>query len=492
MCIRDRIIPTGTAPERPLLQIALALDTSGSMAGDRLFFAKIAAENFVRWLTRRDQFALVTYDSDARVEIPLQYLTDKESVVERLQAIGLGGSTNLSSGYLEAVKQLLPAKLANAISRVILLTDGHANSGITDKAQLAKLAERYHGEGISLSCVGCGTGFDGELLKGMAAAGMGNFHFIERAEEAPEIFFQEFGEVAGLVGQNATCRLQFSQDHWVEEAFAELNPLGENAYSLRIGNMAVERPIPIPMVLRLSPDPQPVQMVLEYFDLAKMDFVREEFQLDIAAALREKDDTVEVEICIGRAQRLLAQARLALEGKNIEKALTHTQAAINLLEEHRPLSPGRIDPELAHLRRFHSYLEQNNKQAAKLMGSRRAMTNVSFKSGIPVVVKSLAPGTAIDLMSIRELQKELQEILESQGQHCLIWDISNASYLDSAGIGFFIQFQRRWYARLCPLLIVAKDGPLRETLRIARVDNFIPIFPSVEEARNWIARQSGS
>jgi len=111
-------------------------------------------------------------------------------------------------GFQEADKNFDPSTVSEAASghrirrnnRVILLTDGIANRGITDPDQIAREALAYNERGIYLSTIGLGLDFNDELLSQLARQGKGAYHFIDSAEEMDKVFRRE---VAGLVEKAA-------------------------------------------------------------------------------------------------------------------------------------------------------------------------------------------------------------------------------------------------------------------------------------------------
>lgn len=187
---------------RPPVRLAVVLDRSGSMHGKKLAVAKRCAGWLVSRLGGDDEVALVDYDDEVRLLAPLSSIQADglETAIRRIHA---GGSTNLSGGWLKGLEQL-----RGRGGKVLLLTDGLANVGITDHGSLVSLAGSAFREGIGTSTIGLGADYDEELLTAMADAGGGNYHFAETPDAAPGIFARELEGLTTVVAQNVSLEIR--------------------------------------------------------------------------------------------------------------------------------------------------------------------------------------------------------------------------------------------------------------------------------------------
>ncbi|MEM7679012.1 MAG: VWA domain-containing protein, partial [Myxococcota bacterium] len=129
--------PTGP---RPHTAVALVVDRSGSMAGEKIRQARRAAKMLVSRLDDEDQVAIVTYSSDFAVDLPLTTVRGRRNRVNRvIDEILDGGGTNLSGG-LQAGLRTLGRAAPMMARRLILLSDGNANQGITDPTTIGDIA----------------------------------------------------------------------------------------------------------------------------------------------------------------------------------------------------------------------------------------------------------------------------------------------------------------------------------------------------------------
>lgn len=183
--------PSAPAPDRLPLNLAAVVDRSGSMHGPKLEYTKQALLFLVNQVAPADTLAVVTYDDHVETLLPSQRITHKDPVKEKLARIESGGSTNLSGGLATGMQQITPLAGAGRVSRVLLMTDGLANVGVTDPETLVGWVRTWRERGLALSALGVGDDFNEDLLVAMAEAGGGNFHYIANPDEIPAIFARE-------------------------------------------------------------------------------------------------------------------------------------------------------------------------------------------------------------------------------------------------------------------------------------------------------------
>lgn len=193
------------ADERAPLHVALVLDRSGSMAGEKLEATKACAAHLVCRLRPDDELAVVAFDDQVTLVAPLAGV-DPDRLSAAIDGIWAGGSTNLSGGWLKGLEELGRAT-GDGPRAVVLLTDGQANVGVVEPARLVAMTSGARGTGAFTSTIGFGDGFDEDLLSDMADAGGGNAHFAAGPEDAPAIFAEEFDGLASTVAQNVSVEV---------------------------------------------------------------------------------------------------------------------------------------------------------------------------------------------------------------------------------------------------------------------------------------------
>ena len=200
------------APEAPddgaraPLSLSLVLDRSGSMAGEKLEVAKRCARWLVSQLRPEDEIAIVDYDEHVRLLAP-RAPVEAPALQAALDRIWPGGTTNLSGGWLKGLEQLRGCAAERA-RKILLLTDGLANVGVTDPEALVALTRTAAKRAIGTTTIGLGDDFDEDLLTAMADAGGGNAHYAPTADAAPAIFAAEADGLATLVAQNVSVEIR--------------------------------------------------------------------------------------------------------------------------------------------------------------------------------------------------------------------------------------------------------------------------------------------
>ncbi len=209
--VRALLRINGEAPDagdRPPLNLAVVLDRSGSMAGlGKLERAKEAASLLVRRLADDDLVSIIAYDDEVRTHAARVPGARRQELLARVADLDTGGSTNLSGGWLRG-RELVAADLTDGgVNRVLLLTDGLANVGITDPGQLRDLVASAAAKGVSTTTIGFGVDYDERLLRSLAEAGGGSTYYIELPDQAPAVFEAEIEGLMALAAQNVTVTL---------------------------------------------------------------------------------------------------------------------------------------------------------------------------------------------------------------------------------------------------------------------------------------------
>ncbi len=194
--------------KRRPLNLSIVIDRSGSMAGQPLKQAINAARLLVEQLTAEDIVSIVIYDDDVETLFEPQRVKNKDIIYTVLSKIKAGGCTNLSGGWLKGCEHVQTYQALDKINRVLLLTDGQANVGITDSKVLINTAQqKAQNANISTTTLGFGSHFNEDLLIGMARNAHGNFYFIQTPEDLIDVFRIELESISSLVAQDLVVTL---------------------------------------------------------------------------------------------------------------------------------------------------------------------------------------------------------------------------------------------------------------------------------------------
>lgn len=198
--------------ERKPTDMILVLDRSGSMAADnRLPYAKAAILSLMDRLREGDRIALIGFDNHASVYLPLTNIQGSKNNYMKsiVNSIGTGGSTNIYDGLLKA-HNMIPENDASRTRRVILLSDGEANQGITNPNQLAQYVKQFGERNAVVSTIGMGIGFNESLMSLLADYGSGNYSYLENLATLDEILAKDLEHARAQYAANSRLILELA------------------------------------------------------------------------------------------------------------------------------------------------------------------------------------------------------------------------------------------------------------------------------------------
>jgi Ca-activated chloride channel family protein len=193
--------------QRPPLNVALVLDQSSSMRGDKIARAKEAAIMAVSKLSANDVVSIVTYDTTVRVLVPATKVTDKSRLYDAIQSIQANGSTALFAGTSIGADQVTRYLSRERVNRVVLLSDGMANVGPDSPKELGDLGRALAKKGMSVSTIGLGLGYNEDLMTQLANYSDGNHDFVKNSADLARVFDREFGDAMSVVAQDVKIEI---------------------------------------------------------------------------------------------------------------------------------------------------------------------------------------------------------------------------------------------------------------------------------------------
>ena len=190
--------------DRAPVNMAIVLDRSGSMAGEKLARAREAAIKAIGLLQSGDIVAVVTYDSVVNVVVPATRVSDKQSIYAAIRRIRDGGRTALFAGVSKGASEVRKFLDKTRVNRVILLSDGLANIGPSTPSELGQLGASLGKEGISVTTIGLGLGYNEDLMTQLAGMSDGHHAFVQNSADLNRIFAAEFNTALTVVANQLT------------------------------------------------------------------------------------------------------------------------------------------------------------------------------------------------------------------------------------------------------------------------------------------------
>lgn len=224
---------------RPALNVALCLDTSGSMEGKAIDDARKAALSFLAGIKPGDGFSLVTFDSSAHVVVPPTHMTDATDLAPiraAINAIKAQGTTAMEAGLTTAISEVQSLFDPTRVNRVVLVTDGVPN----DATRLRALAQRAQASGIGISAMGLGVDYDEILMGDLAQVGGGRFHYIDDSSKIASFLSEELARISRISARSASLEIAPGPGVSVEGVIGlQATPTGAGTFQVQLGDVSL-------------------------------------------------------------------------------------------------------------------------------------------------------------------------------------------------------------------------------------------------------------
>lgn len=183
------ILPVDLDPpqkkQMPRGALALVIDRSGSMTGQKVEICKVSAAASVRLLSRLDHIGVLAFDAAYDWLVPMRPVGEKDDIYEQIRQIGAGGGTIMGPA-MEAAYEALQ-EVEAGVKHVVLLTDGITS----DRDYCVELSRKMAASRVSVSTVAVGEQADTQLLFDIAEATKGRFYRVTDVMSIPQIFVKE-------------------------------------------------------------------------------------------------------------------------------------------------------------------------------------------------------------------------------------------------------------------------------------------------------------
>ena len=209
--IQGHVIPD---TDRKDAVLTFVIDVSGSMRMEsRLELVKKTLRLLVDQLRPTDKIGIVVYGTDARVVLPHTSNVNRDHILEKIDSLCPEGVTNLEDGLHKGYELALRNKQQGCINRVILCSDGVANSGQTAPESLLKEIRDYVDDGIFLTTIGFGMGnYNDVLMEELAKKGNGNYAYVDTLKEAKRIFVENLTGTLQVIAKDAKIQVEFNEE----------------------------------------------------------------------------------------------------------------------------------------------------------------------------------------------------------------------------------------------------------------------------------------
>jgi Ca-activated chloride channel family protein len=223
----------GRARERAPISLAVVLDTSGSMSGEKIEEARRSVLRLLAEMRDDDEITVIRYSDSSETIQPLARVgAVRLTLSGKIAQLDASGGTNIPSGLTHGLRALEEAARGR-VRRIVLVSDGLDST----RAQAEAIARSSFSSGITVSSLGIGLDFDEGYMGSLAQTGHGNFAFVKDGASLAKFLHRELEETAGTTVENARVRLQLPEGMRFVSATGADAVLDGNEVELAVGSL---------------------------------------------------------------------------------------------------------------------------------------------------------------------------------------------------------------------------------------------------------------
>lgn len=306
-----------SATARPPVNLALLVDTSGSMEGKPIADARAASLALLGSLTKDDRLAVVVFDSKAEVLLPSTVLGDADmsELRQKISAMKARGTTDMASGLRLAVEEVTRNLNKAGVNRVVLVGDGVPN----DDRDILSLVAQATARGVSVTSLGLGNDYDETLMGRIAQQSGGRFFYVEDSAKVASFFAEEVTRLHEVVARSAV--LEITTGPGVSVAGVVGRPFQATGHGVSIHLGDLSRGEQQEIVVELAASPAKDGANVEVLDAVLR------FQDGVGGAMREE------RVFVGAKATADAAAIAQGNAKEVEDAFARAKDAAATLEK---------------------------------------------------------------------------------------------------------------------------------------------------------------
>lgn len=304
----DEEIKLGTA-KRPDVNLSMVIDRSASMSEkNKMEYVKEAGSYVVDQLDPKDHLGIIEYDNQITTLWPISTISSPQMVKKMIKSLEPRGSTNLCGGLVEGIGQIKKDLDHRRVNRVILLSDGMTNTGITNPQSISQIVKEASSLGLTISTVGVGLDYNEDLLQDIAECGKGTYYYIENPVQMKDIFQEELNSIFKTVAKNIEVKFTGTEIVSSSEVFGYLSQKDSYGLGISVSNMYKGEEKLLLLKLNIKPKGKGKQrlgsVAVSYYDCQKDKNVKYAVDIQTVATSNEqkvinsiqKEVTVEAEL----------------------------------------------------------------------------------------------------------------------------------------------------------------------------------------------------
>ena len=196
----------------PPANLVFLVDVSGSMSdNDKLPLVKSSLKMLTKQLRSQDTISIVTYAGRTQVTLPATKGSDTDKILAAIDSLDASGSTNGEAAIKLAYQQAKIHYKKDGINRILMMTDGDFNVGVSDVDEMLDIIRRERDSGVSLSTFGFGEGnLNDHMMEQVADNGNGNYSYIDSLSEAKKALVDEMSATFNTVAKDVKVQVEFN------------------------------------------------------------------------------------------------------------------------------------------------------------------------------------------------------------------------------------------------------------------------------------------